>query len=479
MPAPRVSWPTIKARSSQEDAPFLFVLPDGGRFLLLAIVEWFRWEATYRLDNYDFSDWDELQAIVEATIAGLLEGVPMHDLIVSTNAISQAIADCCALIDAALTGLANVIPATVQPGAPGGGLDPATDPPPSSHPTWTDFHCAAGHALADEMAAKFRELDALAQNGALSIGAVLLILGTLLAIFLTGGSALVAIVAALSEGVAFWGALQLLSSSALLGIANTFETDANLRNELGCALNDATSGTDAKALVDVVYESYFTGPELSAVKLGTIKGTVDVFWKAGNGDGQIDLSAYTGITCGCSPACMKDYAGYPTITGNLCYVPVTLTDVQIAEINTSQVVLDAWTQGMPIDIRGTVGNGTSFLGVWVSAVQPANAKGLVFNMTCDTLQGDKSAIRRIIGAKNENGVTTTNVKAQGFGNIIIYKSTNPDAATLSASFGNVYTTFQEMAGAAQGALGYEHGTGGSSEFINITISNLAWLVEPT
>jgi hypothetical protein len=77
--ADRVDWPSIskliEASGYLPEEPFLFVLPHAGRHLLLAIAERLEWRATYndKQHGYDFADWDELQALVAATHAGLME----------------------------------------------------------------------------------------------------------------------------------------------------------------------------------------------------------------------------------------------------------------------------------------------------------------------------------------------------------------------------------------------------------------------
>lgn len=75
MPALRISWADIQTKCQgagfDEDESCLLVLPAAGAYLLAAIAEPLHWEATFRVDDYDFSDWDFLQQIVDRTLDGL------------------------------------------------------------------------------------------------------------------------------------------------------------------------------------------------------------------------------------------------------------------------------------------------------------------------------------------------------------------------------------------------------------------------
>lgn len=84
MPALRVDWQKIKADTEANgfviNEPFVFVLPHVGRHLLMSIIDILKYEATYRIEGYDYSDYDELQAIVEMTHYGLMEGEKVGEI---------------------------------------------------------------------------------------------------------------------------------------------------------------------------------------------------------------------------------------------------------------------------------------------------------------------------------------------------------------------------------------------------------------
>jgi hypothetical protein len=92
VPADRIDWQAIKARwSSDYDQLHLALLPKGFASAVLAIAERFQWEATYRINDYDYSDWDELQAVVDLGIGGLTDTMRLSDLIGVLDGIEPAL----------------------------------------------------------------------------------------------------------------------------------------------------------------------------------------------------------------------------------------------------------------------------------------------------------------------------------------------------------------------------------------------------
>ena len=107
MPKLALPWDDIRARIPDGDTPdglgarYVFLLPNAGRFLLLALTELLEWRATY-FDgrDYDSDKWDLLQDVVGLTTNGLLEGVPLSDILAEfdeTQDLIQQLIDksCC------------------------------------------------------------------------------------------------------------------------------------------------------------------------------------------------------------------------------------------------------------------------------------------------------------------------------------------------------------------------------------------------
>lgn len=84
MPAIRVDWQSIRndieTNGQSINSPFVFLLPHAGRHLLMSIIDTLKYQATYRIEDYDYADWDSLIALVEATHYGLMEGEQMGEI---------------------------------------------------------------------------------------------------------------------------------------------------------------------------------------------------------------------------------------------------------------------------------------------------------------------------------------------------------------------------------------------------------------
>ena len=92
----RVSWPHVKSLIDEDsngwlyDEPVVVVIPEAGRRILHGL-ENIDWEATYRIDGYDYSDWDALQAIIHATYHGLGDAVAVKDIVTQLTRIADAL----------------------------------------------------------------------------------------------------------------------------------------------------------------------------------------------------------------------------------------------------------------------------------------------------------------------------------------------------------------------------------------------------
>jgi len=97
MPAIRIDWQNIKneviGNGQSVDEPFLFVLPHGGRHLLMSIIDTLKYQATYRIEGYDYADWDSLLSMVELTHLGLMEGEQVNSIAESITYLADKIAE--------------------------------------------------------------------------------------------------------------------------------------------------------------------------------------------------------------------------------------------------------------------------------------------------------------------------------------------------------------------------------------------------
>lgn len=71
----RFDWELLKTRMGQAGEsptdPCLICIPKAGAKILVALMERLRWKATYRVGDYDYYDWDDLQNIVDETEEGM------------------------------------------------------------------------------------------------------------------------------------------------------------------------------------------------------------------------------------------------------------------------------------------------------------------------------------------------------------------------------------------------------------------------
>lgn len=300
----RLDYSHIKSLAKSGD--FLCILPDEGRHMLMTMCEPLSWDATFIDRTYEK---DERDAKVALTLDGLAQGE-------SVNAISTAIDDLATKLEACCAGLTSMLQTSVPfvPVTPNlGTTDPAIDPAPTGFATWGEYHCAAGYALADDIAAQLDKLHAIGGKAATlaGVGAVLVTMGL---IFLTGGTALAIIGAGLVEAIAVFGAIQALSSLSISELADALRADNALKEQLGCAFQSATSAPSAVANVRAVFDTLPADQSLVS-KTVAFPSVIESLWRSANGDGELDLSAWAGVSCNCAGNVLID-AQWPTDTMN-------------------------------------------------------------------------------------------------------------------------------------------------------------------
>jgi len=160
--AQRIDWQAIKARWNTETEVFhLALLPKGAAQLFLAICDRLQWEATYRIEGYDYSDWDDLQRIVDLGIAGLTDTMRLSDLLSLVDGVEPLLEaliakeSCCA----DTTGIEEIFPGwESMVGLPdeldNTGFDIVADSgdPPVGAADWDEWHsklCEAAQKYAD------------------------------------------------------------------------------------------------------------------------------------------------------------------------------------------------------------------------------------------------------------------------------------------------------------------------------------------
>lgn len=129
----RIDWPELRDRiieAGEEPASFcLSCLPVGGIKLILASLERLRWESTYRVDDYDFADFDDLLNIIDDTersLSMVCEDVltQITNIVRTEVTVIQASQDACCYLD---SGQPTVDPPATDLPPGGGGSPPSGD----------------------------------------------------------------------------------------------------------------------------------------------------------------------------------------------------------------------------------------------------------------------------------------------------------------------------------------------------------------
>ena len=298
MPAPRINWPQISNRiGSSIDEPILFILPSGGRELLLSIAPRLTWEATYRTDGYDFADWDDLQGVVSTTEDGLMDGVKMSELIATLGLIVQAIRDLQIQMSATVECCDQVTRTdTNDPGITiGEGAVPETYGETPTE-TWTDYQeliCGAAIAYVTALGDSLDEISERVDNGLFIIGGIALLLGLLAA---PAVGILLAVDYVLASTL-FAAIVGLLDNQVLESAVFKLRDETNaalLANAIYCG----PTAADAYQEFMAVLESILTESEYAIVSLFDHENAINIIYAGENADG-VSLAVEPSSTCSC------------------------------------------------------------------------------------------------------------------------------------------------------------------------------------
>lgn len=253
MPALRIDWEGIRDRFAP-DEPVLFCLPRRYQQLLLSYVDVLTWEATYRDRGWDFSDWDDLQDVVEAGTVGLLGGTPLSEIIQYIDEVESLLTEirdrpCC-------TDETFIYDQTQDPGGviqneqddTGSDVVVYDGDPPNEVPDWPTYEgllCDAATKFADGLPGL---LEMLATVSSLTNIGLALAVTFLLAAFAGIGLVGAAVAGTLSTVLS----LSFLDNlRSLLGQDDPFATeiaeleDATFRQRVICDIVSNTSAADA------------------------------------------------------------------------------------------------------------------------------------------------------------------------------------------------------------------------------------------
>lgn len=257
----RVDWQKIRDRwtlASLQDV-HLFAFPKGSAQLFLAICQRLQWEATYRVEGYDFGDFDTVQSLVDAGIAGLMDSMTLQTLLDHVDEVESLLAEirdrpCCD--DGQIWQVVTDPDGIVQPEADTTGQDVVWDTgdPPGDAADWAEatlMRCAQAERFASGLA---EWVPIVAAIHALPTIGILTVLS-----YAYGGLAAVGITAAavvgafsVSQAYEFLAGLRELAGLGPdYGAAEDELNDPDVINEIVCAIITSSTAAEAENAIDV------------------------------------------------------------------------------------------------------------------------------------------------------------------------------------------------------------------------------------
>lgn len=253
MPIVSIDWPQMKSLVGGDTV--LVAMTDRQLAMINSLAIQLRWRKTWRIDGYDFADWDDLLQEIDDLGVNLNMPVYLTDLIASLAAIRQAVESiqtltdpCCTDFDP--TGGAQYIEPFTE--------DQAGDVPQNlvdaglatDTSDWDGFYaylCAIAHVYVDDykrMVDEFADHFDEAQNVIIGVGALASLAAAVIGV-LTGGAALVVlgIAGKVALGAGIFAALTEIGQDGLPTAASVEAA----RKDLVCAFIDgALDGFDQR-----------------------------------------------------------------------------------------------------------------------------------------------------------------------------------------------------------------------------------------
>ena len=292
----RIDWPHIKNKifgvSVDADTPYLFVIPHGGRHLLLAMTERLKWRATFRTDGYDYSDWDDLQAVVAATEQGLMGETKMSDLIDILTQIYNAIRALQQRNEINIDACCENANPTPDPGIEVGDGEPPNEYGDEPIQDWDEYQaylCAAALKWVESMERALRDLGEAVDNGLIVIGGIAALLGLL---------ALIGIIISVSFGLAaalFGAIVALVAGDALEEAADWFrDNKQDIANVIYCSPTAEIAADNVKQYI----QDHVSAEAWSVLKWFDYQNNMNIIFAGKDADGNtVDVQPSTSCSC--------------------------------------------------------------------------------------------------------------------------------------------------------------------------------------
>lgn len=181
----RIDWKRIRQLPAED---VLVLLDRQAAGVLLSIMHIFEWEALFRVDDYDFADWDYLQEILSSAEEAIGNPLRLTDLITQLQLMTNAIESlyCCdAGTNIDITDgnqFTEQIEEMETNGVPQGIVDAGYAATTDDWVGYLDYKCMVSNVAFDELKRKLGDMEDLVQTGGIGVAvvaAIATILGTL------------------------------------------------------------------------------------------------------------------------------------------------------------------------------------------------------------------------------------------------------------------------------------------------------------
>lgn len=250
----RIDWQRIRLLPDED---VLVVLDRQAAGVLLSIMHIFEWQALFRVDDYDFADWDYLQEILSSAEEAIGNPLRIADLITQLGIMTAAIESlyCCPDMAVDITDgdqFSNPIEEQSPNGIPSEIVDAGYATDDDDWDGYLDYKCMVANVAFDELKRKLGDFEQIVQTGGIGVA----VIGTIAAIVgtITGIGAIV-LIAGVAAGIGTITALYDELLTAGLGffenIAGALESQrSDYIQALYCGDGPEGSYTDFLAVVD-------------------------------------------------------------------------------------------------------------------------------------------------------------------------------------------------------------------------------------
>jgi len=312
MPIIQIDWQKIKSKLG--DVTALYALTHRQASLLSSLAEQLKWDKTFRVNDYDFSDRDELEADISDLELQLQMPTNLVDIIQYIDEIEdllralQGVTSCCDGED--ITGGDQYTDPIIdgEGDVPQNIIDAGYAEDSEDWEGFASYKCMISHLMVLQLEYRLRKLATLADESGDILGgaaAIISVVVTIFSIVITGVLTPIALGILASTGTAaiLWKAIT--DATNLDDLAD--EVDEN-HDDLACSIYFSDGSEDAIASLKSKIDDLFTGSSAIILKNLNIDATLKALYSGGYGDQDIaDIIATTGYSTDDFDCACEDY----------------------------------------------------------------------------------------------------------------------------------------------------------------------------